>query len=73
MAKRRKLTNYQKMQKAVSTRCKNPTPANCTRAAEAKQRYINDAISKGKTKAEALRIANNADSCNPFSKRRGKR
>lgn len=73
MAKRRRLTDYQKMQKAVSTRCKNPTPANCTRAAEAKRRYISSAIRKGKSKAEANRIANNADSCNPFGKGKGKR
>ncbi|WP_052593229.1 hypothetical protein [Aureispira sp. CCB-QB1] len=67
---RRKVTKYQKLQKAVSKNCKNPTAANKKAVAKAKQDYVDDAVKKGKTIREAEKVARKADTCTPIRKRK---
>lgn len=65
---KKKVTAYNKLQKAVAANCKNPSSANAQKVESAKQTYINSAVKKGKTLAEAKKSANKADTCNPFKK-----
>jgi Mg-chelatase subunit ChlI len=67
---RKTVTNYQKLQKAVSNNCKKGTAASKKAVDSAKKTYIADAVKKGKTATEAKRIANKADTCKLFKKKR---
>ncbi len=67
---KRKVTKWQSLQKAVSAECKNPTAANAERVAKAKKSYVSDAVSKGKSAADANKSANKAHTCNPFKRKR---
>lgn len=71
--KKRKVTDYQNVQKKVAKRCANPTDKNEEAVEKAKEKYIKSAVKKGKTKKEATRIANDADTCKPIGKRGKKR
>ena len=66
----KKISKYARLQKAVSKRCKNPTATNKEGVKKAKASYIKDAVQKGKTMAEARKIASKADTCKPFKKRK---
>lgn len=68
--KKRKLTKHNHLQKKVAKRCENPSDANKKAVKKAKEDYIKDAVNKGKSKAEANRIANKTDTCKPFKKRK---
>lgn len=71
--KKRKVTDYQNVQKKVAKRCANPTAANEEAVDKAKKKYIKSAVKKGKTKKEATRIANDADTCTPIRQRKKRR
>lgn len=68
--KRRKISKYNRLQKAVAKNCKNSTKTNAKAVQEAKEAYIKDAVNKGKSLTEARRTANKADTCTPFKKKR---
>lgn len=68
--KRKKVTIYQKLQKAVSRNCKKGTPTTKKAVESAQKAYINDAVKKGKTPTEAKKIARKANTCKPVGKRK---
>ncbi len=67
---KKKVTAYNRLQKAVSARCKNPTAANEQKVEAAKESYVKSAVAKGKSATDARKSANKADTCNPFKKKR---
>lgn len=64
------LTKYQRLRKAKASYCKGK--AKKTTVTKAKSAYIKDAVKKGKTKAEATKIANKVvnGSCKVSPKRK---
>lgn len=67
--KRKKISKYNRLQKAVARKCKNNTATNKKAVQSAKDAYIKDAVNKGKSLSEAKKIANKADTCTPFKSR----
>lgn len=67
---KRKVTAYQKVQKAVAANCKTGTAATKEKLSKAIENYVSDAVSKGKSAVEARKSANRANTCNPFKKKR---
>lgn len=70
---KRKVTKFNKLQKAVSNNCKKGTAATKKALDKAKEDYEKDAVKKGKTKAEARKIANKVDTCTPIRNRKKRR
>ncbi len=66
-------TKYQSLRKAKSSYCKGKTKM--TTVTKAKNAYIKDAVKKGKSKAEATKIANKVvkGSCKLKAKKTKKR
>lgn len=68
--KKRKLSKYNRLQKAVAKNCQNSNKTNAKAVQKAKDAYIKDAVNKGKSLTEAREKANRADTCTPFKKKR---
>ena len=62
--KRKKVTKYQRMQRAAKKACENSTKETRAKYKAAASAYIDDAVKKGKTKTEAREIANKTGKCN---------